>query len=205
MHTLLFEVQPRAGHEDHYFAHATRLRPLLDAHPGLLFIDRFKSLVRPNIILSHSHWQDEASLARWRTDAQHRRSQAAGRNQHFEDYRIRISRVVTHYVRGEPPGARAQVRWRSDLSSRSGRFLTITATQGAPFSEEGEAFRSVYIEGAFLSVTSWDSDAEAEELVSRARRDSTVTNAISALVSRDYGMFDREEAPQRFPAPARTR
>ena len=107
MHTLLFEVQPRAGHEDHYFAHATRLRPLLDAHPGLLFIDRFKSLVRPNIILSHSHWQDEASLARWRTDAQHRRSQAAGRNQHFEDYRIRISRVVTHYVRGEPPGARA--------------------------------------------------------------------------------------------------
>ena len=59
MHALLFEVEPRPGHGDHYFEHAARLRPIVDAEPGMLFIDRYQSLARAGVILSHSLWQDE--------------------------------------------------------------------------------------------------------------------------------------------------
>ena len=88
MQALLFEMKPRDGHEDHYFRHAERLRPFLLQQEGLIFIERFKALAQPGVILSHSLWRDEASIAKWRTDQEHHKSQTAGRLQHFEDYRI---------------------------------------------------------------------------------------------------------------------
>lgn len=199
MHALLFEVEPRAGHEEHYFSHAAALRPLLASHAGLLFIDRFKSLTRPNVILSHSHWRDEASLAKWRTNAKHHRSQAAGRNRHFRDYRIRIAHVLETYMPGD-----ATTRWPHDgayrdPASHTPRFLTIVATEGEAFPDGGEAFRSVNFEDAYLTVGVSETELEGNAIVSRASQSGNVTNAMLAMVSRDYGMFDRDEAPQLFP------
>ena len=95
---LFFEVMPRPGHEQAYFDIAAGLRPELDKNPGLLFIDRFRSLVRQNLVLSHSHWRDEASLAKWRSHAKHHAAQLAGRRQHFEDYRLRIGELVCEWL-----------------------------------------------------------------------------------------------------------
>lgn len=200
MQALLFEVEPRAGHEDHYFDHAARLRPLLDAHTGLLFIDRYRSLVRPNIILSHSHWQDEASIAKWRCDAQHRKSQVAGRNTHFQDYRIRIFRVLENYRENERITTFTGDVANGDIGSGADRFLTIVATKGAPFPDGGEGFVSVNSEDMYLNVNVADSQAEGSALVLKASQTPNVTNAMSTLVSRDYGMFRRDEAPQFFPS-----
>jgi len=198
MQALLFEVDPRDGHEEHYFTHAAALRPLLKEHTGLIFIDRFKSLSRPSIILSHSHWRDEAAIAKWRIDAKHHKTQAAGRNQHFKDYRIRISHVLKNYARGNEIAEWSDEGAYSDSSFTDARFLTIIATEDEPF-PDGEAFLSVNFENSYLTVAAAETEATGTALIARASETPNVTNAMLAFVSRDYGMFEREEAPQYFP------
>ena len=121
MQALLFELKPREGHEEHYFRHAAALRPLLAQQEGLNYIDRFRSLSRPGVILSHSLWRDEASLAKWRTNRRHHRSQAAGRDEHFEDYRLRISHVLAHASRGQE-----EKHWTRDGAYRAAESRTLT-------------------------------------------------------------------------------
>ncbi|MEM7523235.1 MAG: antibiotic biosynthesis monooxygenase family protein [Pseudomonadota bacterium] len=200
MHALLFEMEPRAGHEAHYFRHAEVLRPLLASHDGLLFIERFTSLSRPGVILSHSHWRDEASLSKWRSDPKHHSSQAAGRIGHFKDYRIRISHVLAM----ARPGAERQT-WTtagaySDVGSAHPRYLTIIASKGEPFASRGEGFQSVTAKDGYLAVSDVASYERGLDAVGAAMADPTVTSAILSLVSRDYGMFERAEAPQYFAA-----
>ncbi|WP_299681053.1 antibiotic biosynthesis monooxygenase [uncultured Roseobacter sp.] len=199
MHALLFEMEPRSGHEAHYFRHADALRPLLAEHKGLLFIERFKSLSRPNVILSHSHWRDEASLSKWRSDPKHHSSQAAGRNKHFQDYRIRISHVLAM----ARPGVATET-WTiegayADVEAIAPRYLTIIASTAEPVTEMGEAFRSVTIEESYLSVADAVSCDCGRSTLATALENPSITSAMLALVSRDYGMFERTEAPQYFP------
>ena len=116
MHALFFDMQPKAGHMPHYFEHVDRLRPLLAAHEGLLYLERFRPLDRPDAILSHQHWAGEAAIRAWRCDGTHRASQAAGRSIHFEAYRIRVGPEV------RPEGAgRFVVVGDRILSSTDGR------------------------------------------------------------------------------------
>jgi len=98
MLALFFEVKPRSdGGWDRYLAIAAGLRLLLAEQEGMLFIDRYKSLLRPGTILSHSLWLDEAALAAWRSHGLHYCAQSEGRQQVFDDYRLRIAHV-THTV-----------------------------------------------------------------------------------------------------------
>lgn len=198
MQVLLFEMEPREGHEGHYFKHVEKLRPLLADHDGLLFIDRFKSLSRPNIILSHSLWKDEAALTKWRTDGTHHQSQSAGRYQHFADYRIRISHALEAHNHDQAP-----TLWSHDGSYRlndtsNKKLLVVTASKGQPYKGSGEAFASVNTEGNYLTIETATATKRAEELTQMAKQDSSVTRVIMCSVSRDYGMFDRTEAPQYF-------
>lgn len=197
MQALLFEMKPRDGHEDNYFSHAAALRPLLEQQEGLLFIDRFKSLSRPGVILSHSLWRDEAAIAKWRTQQQHHQSQAAGRNTHFEDYRLRISHVLQHRSKGEETQ-----HWSADgaySKSESTRYLAIIGSIKEPFSDRGEAFASVNFKDVYVTVTDVETDAAGRDLMASTETSPTVQTAVFCLVSRDYGMFDRAEAPQYFP------
>ena len=193
MQALLFEVMPRPGHEDHYLERAAALRPVLEKNAGLIFIDRFRSLERSGLILSHSLWKDEASLARWRVDAKHQVAQKAGRNTHFADYRLRIAQVLDDARDGE---ANAY----NDPELISPRFVAIIETSGQPFDGAGEAFSSVYRDDAFVIVATPETRQDGEQMVATAAGRGHVTSARLCLVSRDYGMFDRAEAPQYFPA-----
>jgi heme-degrading monooxygenase HmoA len=94
MLALLFEVTPKRDGYQRYLDIAAALRPALDKHDGFLFIDRYRSLSKPETILSHSLWRDEASLAAWRTFESHHHAQVAGREHVFADYRLRIAYVV---------------------------------------------------------------------------------------------------------------
>lgn len=198
MQALLFEMTPREGHEDHYFQHAAALRPILMQQDGLIFIERFKSLTRPKVILSHSLWSDEASITQWRTDRQHHKSQTAGRFKHFEDYRIRISHVLQHIEVGG-----AQRNWTKDgayngAATTPDRFLTITRTKTPPIMGEGEVFESITEANSYLIVDSVLSEADGQSKIENARGDDAVLSALFSRVSRDYGMFERAEAPQYF-------
>ena len=66
MIAVIFEVLPKDGHHDAYFARAADLRPHLDGIPGFISVERFESLMVPGKILSLSFWEDEAALQAWR-------------------------------------------------------------------------------------------------------------------------------------------
>ena len=97
MIAVIFEVEPRAGHQEAYLEIAAGLRPTLEKMDGFISIERFESLVNPGKILSLSFWRDEEAVAGWRNVEAHRQAQAAGRGEHFRDYRLRIAGVIRDY------------------------------------------------------------------------------------------------------------
>lgn len=111
MIAVIFEVVPREGHGDAYFKLAASLRAQLEAIDGFVSVERFQSLTQPNKILSLSFWRDEAAVQRWRGLEAHRGAQAAGRQQHFADYRLRVAQVLRDYGMNEreqaPPDSRS--------------------------------------------------------------------------------------------------
>ena len=169
---LFFEVIPLEGHAARYFELAAALRPELDRSGGVLFIDRYTSVARPGVILSHQWWADEEALVRWRQHGQHSAIQRAGREQHFRDYRIRIGRAVD-------PSRAASVP----------RGLWVSYYEGEPAEPvAGELFKSVYRDGQFLALCESAAAAQGEAA------DSKVFE-----ITRDYTMYDRAEAPQQYP------
>jgi heme-degrading monooxygenase HmoA len=110
MIAVIFEVWPADGEKNHYLDIAATLRPLLDGIDGFLSIERFESLSEPGKILSLSFWRDEAAVAQWRSQDDHRRAQAAGRQSVFADYRLRIATVVRDYGMTERTEAPADSR-----------------------------------------------------------------------------------------------
>ena len=99
---LFFEVQTRPGHRDQYLNLAASLKPELEAMGGCLFIDRFRSLTRENLLLSYQIWQDEGALTAWRAHAYHHEVQTIGREKVFSDYRIRVAQVIHEARPGQP-------------------------------------------------------------------------------------------------------
>jgi heme-degrading monooxygenase HmoA len=175
---LFFEVMPLEGHADRYFELAAALKPELERSGGVQFIDRYLSVNRPNVILSHQWWVDEDALVRWRAHTQHRAIQLAGREQHFGDYRIRIGPEVA------PSHARS-----------AARALWVSYHDDEPAQPvAGELFKSVYREGKFLVVSESEPDAQ---------HGSSDRKAFEIV--RDYGMYDRAAAPQVYPPLTRNR
>lgn len=106
MIAIIFEVEPQAGRQQEYFDLAAELRPVLEAAAGFISIERFESLTTPGKYLSLSFWRDEASVAGWRTQGEHRIAQARGRDGIFRDYRLRVAGVIRDYgmfERGQAP------------------------------------------------------------------------------------------------------
>ena len=97
MIAVIFEVEPAEGHLQPYLDIAAALKPLLESMPGFISVERFQSLTNKGKYLSLSFWEDEAAVAGWRNRMEHRRAQAAGRAEHFADYRLRIASVVRDY------------------------------------------------------------------------------------------------------------
>lgn len=195
MFAVLFEVEPRAERWDDYLRHAALLRPELLTIDGFLDNRRFRSRQRPETLLSLSYWRDEKSLIRWRTHALHHEVQRAGRNHVFRDYRLRVGEVVRD--RGAPlPRTRLE-----ETDNAAARAVTVIeapeleALPGVPGLTAAELYDGVTDPASRLMLLSW--------------RDSTSMDAWNAfggqrrtdiVIVRDYGLRDRGEAPQYFPA-----
>lgn len=171
---LFFDVLPRPGHMPRYFEHVDRLKPILSAHPGLIYLERFRPLDDEAALLSHQHWADEAALVAWRRDPSHRVSQAAGRRVHFDSYRIRVGDHLS-----EVPA--------------QGRFL-VTLAGPEPRPDEGRSYESVTRPGRFLTVCSCDAGAMAGALREMARARGEDVHVFD--ISRDYTDRHRAEAPE---------
>ena len=97
MIAVIFEGIAAEAQKEAYLDAAARLRPLLAEIDGFVSIERFQSLTTPGKVLSLSFWRDDAAVRQWRNLEQHRAVQRMGRQSIFQEYRIRVARVVRDY------------------------------------------------------------------------------------------------------------
>lgn len=97
MIAVIFEVEPAEGRKDEYLDIAAEMRPMLDEIEGFISVERFQSLTDPRKVLSLSFFEDENAIVRWRNLNAHREAQKKGRGGVFDDYRLRIARVIRDY------------------------------------------------------------------------------------------------------------
>lgn len=208
MFVVLFEVQPKKHEWERYLDLAKLLRPELYGIRGFIDNERYESERREGRILSLSTWANEKALIRWRAHALHHEVQEQGRFEVFEGYHLRVGEVVsdTHVPEGH-----ALLEQRFD-ETETGQAKAATVSELPPGSEihlEGlrrgavglvdlEAFSSLYTPGKCLLLASWrDADVASTWLGKVAGED---IRHRQVRIIRDYGMTDRVEAPQYYPA-----
>jgi heme-degrading monooxygenase HmoA len=209
---VVFEVKPDAAHADEYLKIAGSLRPALEKIPGFLENERFRSRSRNGYLLSLSLWENEKAIVHWRTLEQHHAAQVRGRQEVLDDYRIRVGEIT----RVAGAHANRSVGWVRQDRTEVGEAIALTIIDGTlapnsplwPFAEDarsrsvdGDVFDHISTHGRAAILMSWRSEQEAEDFANEAiRRNDAEANVYAIRVVRDYGMKDRREAPQYYPA-----
>jgi heme-degrading monooxygenase HmoA len=193
---VIFEVRPRDDQRDAYLGLARMLRPELEQVDGFIDNIRYRSLTRPGWILSVSTWRDEHAVVTWRTHVRHHEAQQKGRTGIFTDYHLRV---------GEMGQAAATVmlidRSRPAESVKTAEANGAARSFGLVADAAGlvawDVFEALLTPGDVVLLLSWRtaSDAEAYERAASLPDDTRIRHI---RVVRDYGMFDRREAPQYF-------
>ena len=218
MFSVIFEVHPKPDQWDAYLGHAKTLKPELEKIDGFIDNIRYRSLTRERWILSLSSWRDEKALVRWRTHPGHHIVQEKGRSGIFQDYHLRIGEVTRDSA--PPPGSVLQEQ-RLD-ETQTGAATTITLIDGkrppdwirtsTPQQVAGwlglkpdakdlvawDVFDAVLTPGDIILLASWHDRAAAEAYETSLSLQAGVRLRRMRVV-RDYGMFDRREAPQYYP------
>jgi heme-degrading monooxygenase HmoA len=219
MFSVIFEVLPADGRKDEYLGLAKDLKPIIESIDGFIDNERFESLRRRGWVLSHSTWRDEKSLVRWRTEARHHATQEKGRFEVFEDYHLRIGEATADT---DPP-KQAPIREQRFDETEVGAAKMVTFTeiapqQGSTFADpvhalpallgldvtnaaivEHDVFASIYNPGKVALLVSWK-DAKAAGPWMPKKTDGIATLRHRRIrIVRDYGRFDRREAPQFYP------
>jgi len=200
---LFFEVQTRPGHADQYLELAASLKPALEASGGCRFIDRFRSLTRENLLLSYQIWQDEGSMTAWRAHGYHHEVQKAGREKVFSDYRIRVAQLIHEARPGQPVWQPDRRTPYNDPARRRPTYVLAAESKSARVPVETEwrrdAFASVYRDRHFAHLIDLPDQHSGVEFGARLFADPTIEYFRVFEVMRDYGMYERTEAPQYYP------
>jgi heme-degrading monooxygenase HmoA len=214
MFAVIFEVKPEPEQWDAYLGYAKSLRPELERIDGFIENERFSSLRRSGWVLSLSIWRDEKAVVRWRTSAHHHEIQHKGRTEVFRDYHLRVGEITADNRLPAGESLRGQ---RFDDTAAAAKLISLSegVTNDMPPRPEAQAiaarlgmttdhpveglvdwdvFASIYQEGKFILLASWR-DAAAKWPAPTAGK----IRHRRVRVIRDYGMFDRAEAPQYFP------
>jgi heme-degrading monooxygenase HmoA len=219
MFSVIFEVHPKEAKKDEYFRLAKHLKPLLEAIDGFIDNERFESKLRPGWVLSHSTWRDEKSVVRWRTEAEHHAVQKKGRYEVFEDYRLRVGEVISDT--DPPPEAPIREQRLDETEVGQAKFVTfteITPERHPTFAMqpdllpshlgldrhsgaivEHDVSASIYNPGKLALLVGWK-DVRAAKTWSPKKIDGIqALRQRSIRIVREYGRFDRREAPQFYP------
>jgi heme-degrading monooxygenase HmoA len=225
MFAVIFLVEPKSERWNDYLDLAKFLKPKLEAVDGFIDNERFASLRTQGRLLSLSTWRDEKAVVRWRTQAEHHGVQEKGRFEIFADYRLCVGEI-THDT--QPPAGLTIAKSRLD-ETEVGNAKVATITELTPAAGSGggakadtlpgrlgldarrdglvdvEAFESIYSPGKLVLLGLWrDADtADTWKPVHPAGAGTMRHRRVRII--RDYGMFDRREAPQYYRAvePAR--
>jgi heme-degrading monooxygenase HmoA len=215
MFAVIFEVNPKPDAWDSYLGYARLLRPELERIPGFIDNERFSSIRRPGWLLSLSIWQDEAAVIHWRSHPGHHEIQQKGREQVFRDYHLRVGEIIgdSHSPIGlslreqgfdETQAAAKVITLREgapegrpadpDAAMLAGR-LGGPDLAGNPGLLDWDVFESINQPGKFILLVSWHDTPAAERWPADSAGD---IRHRRVRVVRDYGMFDRAEAPQYY-------
>ncbi len=218
MFAVIFEVHPKPAQWDAYLGYAKLLRPELLKIDGFIDNIRYRSLTRDGWLLSLSNWRDEKALIRWRTLAVHHEVQEKGRADVFRDYHLRVGEITADT---RLPEGSALADQRRD-TTQTGDATTVTLIDAkrpadwvkaamaddvanwlglapdAPGLVAWDVFDAVLEPGALILALSWRDDLAAEAFEEGlALKEGARLRRIRIV--RDYGMFDRREAPQYYP------
>jgi heme-degrading monooxygenase HmoA len=220
MFAVVFRVHPADSQKkEEYLGFAKHLKPILESIDGFIDNERFESKRHSGWVLSLSTWRDEKAVVRWRTQGEHHRIQGEGRNHVFSDYQLSVCEVTSDT---QPPQGLEVVAQRLDESAvASGKALAITeltpATEGtlAVHSEsipghvglsphatglaDFDVFESIYNPGKMLLLTWWRTAGDAAAWTPTSYAGVAQLRHRRLRNIRDYGMFERREAPQYYP------
>jgi heme-degrading monooxygenase HmoA len=218
MFSVIFEVHPKPEQWDAYLGNAKLLRPELETVNGFIDNIRYKSLTREGWILSLSSWHDEKSVVRWRTKMRHHMVQEKGRTEILLDYHLRVGEITqdTEIPKGEMLteqrldetevgegttvtliAAKRPAKWTETSNPADcAEYLGLSPYAGGMIG--WDVFDAVLRPGDLMLLMSWriKEDAKTFEdavFLPEGGRLRTVR------IVRDYGMFDRREAPQYYP------
>jgi heme-degrading monooxygenase HmoA len=218
MFSVLFEVHPKSDQWEAYLRYAKLLKPELEQMEGFVDNIRYRSLTHEGWILSLSGWRDEKALVRWRTRAKHHEVQERGRFEVFLDYHLRVGQITRDTKLAE--GYVLHEQRLDETETGDGTTVTLIDAKRPPEwvkkarpddvakwlglapNASGlvawDVFDAVLTPGDIILLVSWRDEAAAEAF------EGTVSLHDGARlrrvrVVRDYGMFDRREAPQYYP------
>jgi hypothetical protein len=158
-------------------------------------------------------------VVRWRTEGEHHTVQSKGRFEIFSDYHLRVGDVTSDT---NPPKEAPVHERRFDETevgnAKIATFTEITPAKGATFGSqtdllpahlgldltngtiaEHDLYASIYNPGKLALLVAWK-DLKAAETWSPKKFDGIETLRHRRVrIVRDYGRFDRREAPQYYP------
>jgi heme-degrading monooxygenase HmoA len=219
MFAVIFVVQPKKERWNDYLDLAKQLKPKLEAIDGFIDNERFESRRIKGRVLSLSTWRDEKAVVRWRTQGEHHGVQERGRSEIFDDYHLSVGDITDD---SDPPRGLSVEEKRFD-ETEAGKAKAATLTELVP-KEAGdvgatpemlpahlgldtrrdgvvdlEVFESIYVPGKHLLLGFWrDAVAARKWRPTHPEAAKTVRHRRVRII-RDYGMFDRREAPQFHP------
>ena len=218
MFSVIFEVHPRPERWDVYLGSAKMLRPELEQVPGFVDNIRYKSMTREGWVLSLSGWRDEKAVVRWRTHVRHHEMQERGRSEILLDYHLRVGQLTRDTKLPEGHALREQRLDETEVGAgttitlldarRPQEWVAKVGAQGvanwfglateAPGLAGWDVFDAVLTPGDVILLQTWrDNDAAAAFEEGATLQEGTRLRRVRIV--RDYGMFDRREAPQYYP------
>jgi heme-degrading monooxygenase HmoA len=218
MFSVIFEVHPKPDRWDAYLGLGKMLKPELEQIDGFVDNIRYRSLRHDGWLLSLSGWRDEKALVRWRTQPRHHVVQEKGRSDIFLDYHLRIGQLM-HDTR-VPDGQALQEQRLDETETGDATTITLIDARRPPewvnatgpdevakwlgLAPEAEgliawdAFDAVLTPGDIILLISWRDEAAAKAFEAAVSlKDGARLRRVRVV--RDYGMFDRREAPQFYP------
>jgi len=193
---LFFEVVPNSGHLHHYFSYVEKLKPELEKHKGLIWLNRYEAQLDDYSLLSHQLWDSEKSLENWRQNKQHRLAQKAGIKKHFKDYRIRIGQRLACWQ------ADLVTEINFELTSKSDALLVSiqsrTVISNTAFNKHAVldgAYNGLSASDQFITLVTPNDLPSVKALTSLISTDS-IDKIELFLISRDYSMTNRIQAPR---------
>lgn len=216
MFSVIFEVQPKPEHWDDYLTLAKLLKPELEKIDGFIDNERFGSRRATGRLLSLSTWRDEKAVVRWRTLAAHHQVQEKGRFDIFSGYHLRVGEITADTR--IPPGQALREQRLDETETGEAKAVTISelspADGQAPASADlvrdlglaarasgmvdHEVFDSLYTPGKLLLLVGWKDVESARRWRPKEAAAGSLRHRLVRVI-RDYGMFDRREAPQYYP------